>query len=110
MVTTHEVENYQVLLLSGYTNKNQVGFVYLYGPRNQYLGYVGIMKDGTALPANVQWANGVINLYFHEAELVALLDTLRNESPIYLKFHTDLKWGSVGTDKEPVGEGDEPPA
>ncbi len=98
-----------MLLISGYTNKNQVAFVYLYAPDDRYLGYVGIMKDGTALPANVQWANGVVNLYFNETELVPLLDTLRNERPIFLKFHTDLKWGSVGTDKEPVGEGDEPP-
>ncbi len=109
MVVSYEVGTYKVLLLSGYANKNQVGFVYLNDPAGKYLGYVGIMKDGSSLPANTQWTNGVVNLFFYEAQLVALLDTLRNESPIFLMYHPDLKWGSVGTDKEPVGEGDEEP-
>jgi hypothetical protein len=50
----------------------------------------------------------VLNIYFHEAEFVPLLDTLRNERPMYVKYNTDLKWGSVGTGKEPVGEQEKP--
>ena len=60
------------------------------------------------MPENVQWPNEVLNIYFHETELVPLLDTLRNEKPLFVKFHTDLKWGSVGTNREPVGEQEEP--
>lgn len=110
MVVLHEVGTYQVLLITGYAGGggNQIGFVYFYEPSGNYIGYVGVIKDGAPLPANVQWSNGVLNIYFHEAELVALLDTLRNERPVFVRFHTDLKWGSVGTDKEPVGEEEEP--
>lgn len=110
MVYSSEIENYSVLLLTGYSGGggNQIGFVYLYGPANTYLGYVGIIKDGVPLPANVQHSNGVLNIYFHEAELVALLDTLRNEKPIFVRFHTTLNWGSVGTNLEPVGEAETP--
>jgi len=50
----------------------------------------------------------VLNIYFHEAELVALLDTIRNERPVFVKYNTDLKWGSVGTNSEPVGEEESP--
>ncbi|MDJ0951468.1 MAG: hypothetical protein QNJ94_21355 [Alphaproteobacteria bacterium] len=110
MVVTHEVGTYRVLLISGYGGVGgiQVGFVYFYTPTNQYVGYVGIIKDGAPLPDNVQHPNGILNIYFHEAELVALLDTLRNERPVYVRYHTNLKWGSVGTDREPVGEDEEP--
>ena len=112
MVVTREVGTYSVLLISGYGGGNQIGFVYFYEPAGTYIGYVGVIKDGAPLPANIQWPNGVPNgvpnIYFHEAELVALLDTLRNERPLFVKFHTDLKWGSVGTDREPVGEQEAP--
>lgn len=104
MVITHEVGTYEVLMISGYSGGKQIGFVYFYQPDNKYIGYVGIIKDGTSLPANVRHANGVINIYFHEAEFVALMDTLRNDRPIFVKFNTDLSWGSVGTNREPVGE------
>ncbi len=110
MVVTHEVGSYKLLMITGYggSGGNQIGFVYFYEPAGQYIGYVGIIKDSVPLPGNVQWPNGILNIYFHEAELVPLLDTLRNEKPVFVKFNTDLKWGSVGTDREPVGEQEEP--
>jgi hypothetical protein len=112
MVIKHEVDTYKILMISGYggSGGNQIGFVYFYEPSGKYIGYVGIIKDGAPLPVNAQWPNGVLNIYFHEAEFVALLDTLRNERPVYIKYHTDLKWGSVGTDREPIGEQEEPVA
>ena len=112
MVVTHEVGTYRVLMITGYSGGggSQIGFVYFYEPTGSYFGYVGIIKDGAPLPANVRHPNGILNIYFHEAELVALLDTLRNERPIFVKFHTDFKWGSVGTNREPVGEEEEPTA
>ena len=110
MVVNAEVGTYKVLLISGYTGGggNQVGFIYFNDKSGKYLGYVGIIRDSSPLPPNVQYANGILNIYFHEAELVALLDTLRNEKPIFVQFNTDLKWGSVGTNLEPVGEQEAP--
>lgn len=112
MVVTHKISKYQVLLISHYAGVggNQVGFVYFHDQTGKYIGYVGIIRDSSPLPANIQHANGILNIYFHEAELVSLLDTLRNEKPIFVKFNTDLKWGSVGTELEPVGEQETPKA
>jgi len=104
MIVSKEVGTYEVLMISGYSNPDQIGFVYFNTPSGEYIGYAGIIREGALLPANVQWSNGIINIYFHENEFVPLLDTLRNERPMYVKFNTDLKWGSVGTGKEPVGE------
>jgi len=108
MIVNKEVGTYQVLMISGYSNPNQIGFVYFYEPGGAYIGYAGIIKDGSPLPANVQWPNGILNIYFPNAQFSPMLDTLRNEQPLYVKFNTDLKWGSVGTGSEPVGE-QEPP-
>lgn len=109
-VSAYEVDTYRVLMISGYAGGggSQVGFVYFYDPSGKYIGYAGIIKDGEPLPQNVQWSNGILNIYFHEAELVAMLDTLRNERPVFVKYHSTLKWGSVGTNREPIGEEEEP--
>ncbi len=110
MIVTKEIGTYEVLMISGYGGGNQIGFVYFNEPSGKYIGYAGIIKSGAPLPGNVQWPNGVLNIYFRESELVPLLDTLRNERPAYVKYNTDLKWGSVGTGKEPVGEQEKPVA
>ena len=105
MVVSKEISKYELLLISNYNvNPNQIAFVYFRDPGDAYLGYAGIIKTGAPLPPNVQFANGILNIYFHEILLSPMLDTLRNEKPVFVKFNTDLKWGSVGTGKEPTGE------
>lgn len=66
------------------------------------------LRKGAPLPATVPWPNGVLNIYFYETQFVPMLDTLRNERPVHVKFNAGLKWGSVGTGKEPVGEQEAP--
>lgn len=103
-VVSKQIGSYKVMFISGYGNKDQNAFIYLNEPNGAYIGYAGIMRSGTALPANVQWPNGVLNVYFPESQLIGLLDTLRYERPVYVQFHPDLKWAALGTDAEPVGE------
>jgi len=110
MVVSHEIGSYRLLMISGYggAGGTQIGFIYLNDMSGKYLGYVGIIRAGAALPPNVQHSNGILNIYFHESQLVAMLDTLRNEKPLFVRFHTTLKWGSIGTGNEPVGEAEIP--
>ena len=108
MVVSKEVGTYEVLMISGYGGGGQIGFVYFYEPSGTYIGYAGIIKTGAPLPGNVQWPNGVLNIYFPDSQFGPMLDVLRNERPVYVKYNTDLKWGSVGTGKEPVGEQEAP--
>lgn len=107
MVVSHKIKDYKTLIISNYSGGNQIGFIYLYSEQNKYLGYLGIIKDSKPLPQNVQHANNILNIYFHEAEMQTLIDTLRNEDPVYVKYNTSLKWGSIGTNKEAVGEGED---
>lgn len=108
MVVTKQIGSYELLAISGYGNGNQIGFVYFNEPSGAYIGYAGIIRAGAPLPTNVQWPNGVLNIYFPETLLDPMLDTLRYEGPVYVKFNTELKWGSVGTGREPVGEQEAP--
>lgn len=106
MVVSHKIDDYSTLIISNYSGGKQIGFIYLYDGSSKYLGYFGIIKEGEPLPQNVQHSNNILNIYFHESELQSIIDTLRNENPVYVKFHTTLKWGSLSTGKEPVGEGE----
>lgn len=105
MVVKHEVHHYRVAFISGYSEcaDNQIAFIYLEDKSDKYIGYIGIIKDGKTLPDNVQWPNGVLNIYFHETEFVPLLDLFRNvRGYVKVYFDTDLKWGWVGPYFEPV--------
>ena len=80
-----------------------VAGIYLY-EGNKYRGYVYFFPDGTPLAPPVQdTANGRIFLHFNLCQFHAVLDTLRNEKPIYIAYmsptNADLRSG-----KEPVGE------
>ena len=110
MVIRFEIAKYSLLMLTDPSRPTLIAYIYLYDPTGKYLGLVAIMQDGSVLPANAQYTNGLLAIYFHEAELVSMLDTLRNEKPIFVQFHTTLKWGSIGTDLEPVGEQEVPRA
>ena len=50
----------------------------------------------------------MLNVYFYDTQFDPMLDILRNERPVYVKFNPGLKWGSVGTGKVPVGEQEVP--
>lgn len=108
MIVSHKIESYSLQIVSNYAGGGgyQTGFVYLYGCNQQYLGHLGIIKNNKTLPQNRQYNNGTITIYFHETELQSILETLRNENPVSIKFNTSSKWGAIETGKEAVGNGE----
>ncbi len=108
MLVSYKVERFNLQIVSNYAGGGgyQMGFVYLYGENQEYLGYLGIIKNGNTLPQNTKHSNGNLNIYFHEAELQSILETLRKESPVTIKFNTNSKWGSIETGRESVGNGE----
>ncbi|WP_103070332.1 hypothetical protein [Aquimarina sediminis] len=107
MIVSYKIESFSIQIVSNYAGGGgyQMGHVYLYGQNQEYLGYLGIIKNEKELPQNRQHQDGAITIYFHETELQSILDTLRNESPVSIKFNTNSKWGSIETGKETVGNG-----
>ncbi|WP_024768768.1 hypothetical protein [Aquimarina macrocephali] len=108
MIVSHKVESYSLQIVSNYAGGGgyQMGFVYLYGQSQEYVGHLAIIKNEKTLPENKQHSNGSIVLYFHETKLQSILETLRSESPVSIKFNTSSKWGSIETGKETVGNGE----
>ncbi|AXT60604.1 hypothetical protein D1816_09650 [Aquimarina sp. AD10] len=108
MVISNKIESYSIQIVSNYSGGGgyQMGFVYLYGEDLNYLGYLGIIKDGQSLPQNKLHSNGVMNIYFHENELQTILDTLRNELEVTLEFNSSSKWASLSTNKQLAGKGE----
>ncbi|MEW7279085.1 hypothetical protein ABW636_10870 [Aquimarina sp. 2201CG1-2-11] len=108
MLVSHKIESYSLQIVSNYAGGGgyQIGFLYLYGNDQKILGYLGIIKDGKTLPQNRQYSNTTLAIYFHEAELQHILETLKNESPVSIKFNTKSKWGAIETGKETVGIGE----
>ncbi len=108
MIVSQKIESYSLQIVSNYAGGGgyQIGFVYLYGENQKYLGYLGIIKDGQSLPQNRQDNHGVLNIYFHETELQSILNTLRNENFVSLEFNPSSKWASISTSKEAAGKGE----
>jgi hypothetical protein len=69
-------------------------------------------RDGTALPTN-RYQGGRIGLTYSWSQFEAVLDVLRNETPVFVAFIESTKVGYVATGtstsshgNEPVGEGE----
>jgi hypothetical protein len=68
------------------------------------IGRIIFFKDDSPLPANVNLAFGP-EIHFPLSRYSEVVDTLRQEKPLYLWFDTSTLVGAVATtDKEPVGE------
>ncbi|MEU4765896.1 hypothetical protein AB0H12_21820 [Actinosynnema sp. NPDC023794] len=68
------------------------------------IGRILFFKDGTPPPPNVLLAYGP-EIHFPLSRFPEVVDTLRQEKPLYLWLDTDSLVGAVGTtDKEPAGE------
>ncbi len=97
MTTIQKIEYYNIVIISNYANGGgyQMGYVHLYGENSKYLGYLGIIKNGVSLPQNKQHKGGILNIYFHESELQTILDTLKKQNLVSIKFDSNLNWGAL---------------
>ena len=66
------------------------------------LAYVYFMAEGNTIPNDTQTSSGFIKMYMHESALPAVIDMLRNESPVYI-YHVGGNT-RLYTGNEPIGE------
>ncbi|SHI67730.1 hypothetical protein [Aquimarina spongiae] len=88
MVFTHKIESYNIKIISNYAEGGgyQMGYVYLYGENSKYLGCLGIIKNDKALPKNKLKADKTFSVYFHESGLQTILNTFKQQNPIFIQF------------------------
>jgi hypothetical protein len=81
----------------------------LYDSRNKQVGILIFMPvSADQLPLSSQDINGLVRLYYTIESLASVVDLLRNESPIRLRYwHGVADNSHIGTyKKERVGEGE----
>ena len=102
----------------------QVATYYYYDWSSRKTGKTNIILKGTAGETCVLWfvedpaadlqaaqqpAPNVFVFHYHHSQLQHLIDMLRNEKPIYVRFDDDKGFNNsrIATTDEPVGEGEE---
>ncbi|MGE0229744.1 MAG: hypothetical protein AB7I38_10770 [Dehalococcoidia bacterium] len=99
--TTIEIKSYRLALFSHGAK------VSLYDAQGGQFGAAYIRPESEPLKENYQDADGIYRVYFHYSRLPALVDLLRNESPVYLHYwHEGGLNCHLASGLEPVGEGE----
>jgi hypothetical protein len=63
------------------------------------------LPDGSSLPDNrKRTEKNVFDVYYHTADWGAIIDLLRNETPVYFNYHETSNAAQIYTGDEPVGE------
>jgi hypothetical protein len=104
-----EITQYWIHLQSGTHEPNRV-----YPPvlikcydEEEFVLQLTFHPDNRPLPENhYDNRNKLVFLRYPMSMYYNIIDTLRNEKPIYFRFAKDLNQGFIRTGKEPVGEGE----
>jgi hypothetical protein len=101
-----EIKKYSYSVFSSRYQENEVIADIMLSGDNVFYGYAHFLADGTNLPKAEKKFN-LYNLYYHQKDLPAIIDMLRNESPVFIIFtEDDFKNCRITTMQEPVGEGE----
>ncbi len=101
-----EIKKYSYSIFSSMQNMNDVISVIMISSDNAFYGYVNFMTDGSELP-KAEKKYGLYYLYYHQKDLPAIIDMMRNESPVFIIFmESDNNKCRITTLPEPVGEGE----
>ena len=84
-----------------------VASIRLYAADGQHRGTVHFQPDGVAKLKEAAYneQTGEITLYYSASMVYTVIDILRNEEPISIRYVSPRAAG-IFTDKEPIGEGE----
>ena len=94
------VARYSYHLFSSRTDDEVM--IYLYDANTDVVGHVCFAPDDQPLPPAVE-SRGIVELYFPRSRFLEVIDMLRNEGPIELRWAGPLD-SCLSTAAEPVGE------
>lgn len=99
--TSYEIDSYHVYqynedssVLTAQINCNK---------GHDFKGALQFYKDSASVPASFKSNIGLF-LRFNEHKFRDIIETLRLEKPLYIRFNDDSRVGYLATSKEPVGE------
>lgn len=78
--------------------------IHLFDNSNKMMGKIDFFEPSHTLPLDSE--NTYIHLRMHITAWPNVVDLLRNESPVYISYNAHQQSGFIGTNQEPVGEGE----
>jgi hypothetical protein len=114
MAVFEQIKKYDVAYYGGGGTANGYWYRAIIGLRRDdgsLIGAAYFYRDGANMPAtDEETATGYVHCRYPAADFPNVLDLLRNEKPVYIKYVGGWNIASVTTSPEPVGEGEAPPA
>lgn len=102
MEKTIEITRYTYHRFSSRDEEDAV--LFLYDGKANLVGEVIFVGAEQILPAAEQ-VNGKYRLYYRRSALPEVIDLLRNEGPVFLRWKDGLNT-TLSTEYEPIGEGE----
>ncbi len=112
MYVNEEIKKYDVAIYGG--GKNTTGYSYraIIGLRRadgSLIGAAYFYRDPAAMPnTDMQSSGGYVWCNYTWDDFSQVVDVLRNEEPVYLRYVDGWNLASITTSLEPVGEGESP--
>jgi hypothetical protein len=105
--TLEEISEYRVEYVGGgKTSYDYRALIGLYRANGSIMGAAYFHRDPATMPAtDSKDANGYVHCNYLSEDYPRIIDLLRNEKPVYLRY-VPGKWniGSITTSLEPAGE------
>ena len=111
MAFIEEIKKYDVAYYAGGKNTNKYPYEAIVGLRRDdgsLIGAAYFHRDASTMPAtDDQLASGYVQCHYSADRFSKFLDTLRNETPVYVRYvGGSWKMASITTSLEPFGEVD----
>jgi len=102
-IYSEAIDTYLVYHLNTDNTYDQSGVINCY-LGNSYKGSLYFYRDGASIPASSRSGSGYLYLRFNANQMMEILETLRQETPLTIWFNDVNLWGGLTTSKEPIGE------
>lgn len=100
----YEIDSYQLYHMTDNAERSTVISCLKNGETK---GVLSFYKEGIKVPNNTKGVNfDTIYLNFKEDRAANMLETLREEKPLYVWLDTNTQLGGLKTSSEPIGEGE----
>ncbi len=108
MTTIENIKKYSISYYGGGNNSKNYRYRAIIGLRRDNGSLIGAAyfhRDDATLPDTDSInSSGYISVHYSESDLTQIVDLLRNEDPINIRYVPGWDMASINTSVEPVGE------
>jgi hypothetical protein len=104
-----QIKDYRITHLGNPKFDLEIGAqIYLYDISDNLIAYIFFLKSNStiSLPHDSVNPGGIYEMTMSYSNLPVIIDTLRNENPVYFLWSEELGYASISTNYEPVGDGE----